>query len=157
MVETPGPSIPPVLVLGTGRCGSTMVSNLLNAHPRILSLSEFFSYVGMDAFRLRNPTGDQLWQTYSRQRPRTRLMLRESYEELLYPVDGPAQRFTRTMCRPFCAPHFHISLINTKPCTMNWNPSCGRSLNSPPCSISGICSPICASGLAVRSGLNARA
>ena len=95
MVKPPGPPIPPVLVLGTGRCGSTMVSNLLKAHPRILSLSEFFSYVGMDPFRLRNPTGDRMWQIYSRQRDRTRLMLQESYEELLYPVDGPARRFTR--------------------------------------------------------------
>ena len=95
MVRPPDPGIPPVLVLGTGRCGSTMVSNLLKAHPRILSLSEFFSYVGMDAFRLRKPTGERIWQIYSRQRDRTRLMLRESYEELLYPVDDPAHRFTR--------------------------------------------------------------
>ena len=110
MVETPDPGIPPVLVLGTGRCGSTMVSNLLNAHPRILSLSEFFSYVGMDAFRLTNPTGDQLWQIYSRQRPRTRLMLRESYEELLYPVDGPGQRYTRHDVPPIlCATLPHLT------------------------------------------------
>ena len=110
MVETPGPSIPPVLVLGTGRCGSTMVSNLLNAHPRILSLSEFFSYVGMDAFRLRNPTGDQLWQIFSTQRPRTRLMLRESYQELLYPVDGPGQRFSRHDVPPIlCATLPHLT------------------------------------------------
>ena len=110
MVETPGPSIPPVLVLGTGRCGSTMVSKLLNAHPRILSLSEFFSYVGMEAFRLTNPTGDQLWQIYSRQRPRTRLMLRESYKELLYPVDGPGQRYTRHDVPPTPRPWAALSL-----------------------------------------------
>ena len=110
MVETPDPSIAPVLVLGTGRCGSTMVSNLLNSHPRILSLSEFFSYVGMDAFRLRNPTGDQLWQIYSTQRPRTRLMLRESYDELLYPVDGPGQRFSRHDVPPIqCATLPHLT------------------------------------------------
>ena len=110
MVETPDPNMPPVLVLGTGRCGSTMLSNLLNTHPRILSLSEFFSYVGMDAFRLRNPTGDQLWQIYSRQRPRTRLMLRESYEELLYPVGGPGQRFTRHDVPPIlCATLPHLT------------------------------------------------
>ncbi len=110
MVKLPAPSIPPVLVLGTGRCGSTMVSNLLNAHPRIPSLSEFFSYVGMDAFRLRNPTGDRMWEIYSRQRDRTRLMPQESYEELLYPIDGPVDRFTRHDVPPIlCATLPHLT------------------------------------------------
>ena len=44
------PPIPPVLVLNTGRCGSTMISDILNRHPRILSLSEFFSFNGLAAF-----------------------------------------------------------------------------------------------------------
>ncbi len=34
-------SIAPVFVVGTGRCGSTMLSDMLRAHPDILSLSEF--------------------------------------------------------------------------------------------------------------------
>ena len=38
-----GMSIPPVIILNSGRCGSTMLSDVLNRHPRILSLSEFFS------------------------------------------------------------------------------------------------------------------
>ena len=110
MVTPPDPSIPPVLLLGTGRCGSTMVSNLLKAHPRVLSLSEFFSYVGMDAFHLRNPTGERIWQIYSSQRDRQRLMLRESYEELLYPVDDPARRFTRHDVPPIlCATLPHLT------------------------------------------------
>ncbi len=33
---------PAVFVVGTGRCGSTLVSSLLHGHPEILSLSEFF-------------------------------------------------------------------------------------------------------------------
>ena len=104
------PRIPPVFVLGTGRCGSTMVSNILNLHPRVLSLSEFFSYIGMDAFRLKNPSGDQMWELYSKQRPRTRLMLRESYEEFLYPVDAPASRFTRGDVPPImCATLPHLT------------------------------------------------
>lgn len=87
-----------------------MVSKLLQAHPRILSLSEFFSYVGMDAFRLKNPTGERIWQIYSRQRNRTRLMLQESYEELLYPVDDPARRFTRHDVPPLlCATLPHLT------------------------------------------------
>ena len=32
-------TIPPVFVLSTGRCGSTMVSDILNRHPDVLSIS----------------------------------------------------------------------------------------------------------------------
>ena len=31
----------PTFVVGTGRCGSTMLSNMLREHPKVLSLSEF--------------------------------------------------------------------------------------------------------------------
>ena len=108
MVKTPG--MPPVFVLSTGRCGSTMISNILDTHPRILSLSEFFSYIGMDAFRPKNPSGDHMWEFYSKQRSRTRLMLRESYEEFLYPVDDPGARFTRQDVPPLlCATLPHLT------------------------------------------------
>ena len=30
-------------VVGTGRCGSTLLSRLLREHPDVLSMSEFFS------------------------------------------------------------------------------------------------------------------
>jgi hypothetical protein len=33
---------PGVIVVSTGRCGSTMLSNMLRLNPEILSLSEFF-------------------------------------------------------------------------------------------------------------------
>lgn len=35
----------PTFVVGTGRCGSTMLSNMLRQHPRVLSLSEFYASV----------------------------------------------------------------------------------------------------------------
>ena len=31
----------PTFIVGTGRCGSTMLSNMLREHPKVLSLSEF--------------------------------------------------------------------------------------------------------------------
>ena len=34
----------PVFVVGTGRCGSTMLSELLREHEHVLSISEFFSF-----------------------------------------------------------------------------------------------------------------
>ncbi len=106
------PRIPPVFVLSTGRCGSTMLSNILNLHPRVLSLSEFFSYVGVhQLFRSRHSTGLRMWHYYSKQRNHTRLMLREpSYEEFLYPLEDSAARFNKSNVPPvMCAALPHIT------------------------------------------------
>lgn len=104
------PSLPPALVLSTGRCGSTMVSDILNRHPQVLSLSEFFSFVGLGPFRRRRRSGAEMWRFYSRQQRRTRMMLRGQFEELLYPVDDPAARFTRQNVPPIlCATLPHIT------------------------------------------------
>ena len=103
-------AIPPVLVLSTGRCGSTMVSDILNRHPRVLSLSEFFSFTGFGPFRRRRRTGARMWHFYSRQQRRTRLMLRGEFPELLYPVDDPASRFSRADVPPLlCATLPHLA------------------------------------------------
>ena len=102
-------AIPPVFVLSTGRCGSTMVSNILNRHPRVLSLSEFFSYIGMVPYR-RRPSGDRMWHIYSRPRHRTRIMLHGRYEELLYPLDDPNARFQKQEVPPIlCATLPHLT------------------------------------------------
>ena len=50
------------LVLGTARCGSTLVSAILRAHPAMLSLSELFSTAGALAFRPSRPTGARFWR-----------------------------------------------------------------------------------------------
>ena len=87
-----------------------MVSNILNRHPRVLSVSEFISYLGMRTFRYRNPTGAWMWDLYSRHRIRTSLMAKESYEELLYPFDGLQARFTRRNVPPIlCATLPHLT------------------------------------------------
>ncbi|MYH49132.1 MAG: sulfotransferase [Gammaproteobacteria bacterium] len=87
-----------------------MVSDILNRHPRVLSVSEFFSYLGMRTFRYRNPTGAWMWDLYSRHRIRTTLMAKESYKELLYPFDGPQARFTRRNVPPIlCATLPHLT------------------------------------------------
>ncbi len=87
---------PSVLVMGTGRCGSTLISNILNEHPRVLSLSEFFSLVGVHRlFRSRQLTGEKMWEFLSHQSRRTRLMLREPHwEEFIYPIDKEGARFS---------------------------------------------------------------
>ena len=95
MREPAGPLISPVFVLSTGRCGSTMVSEMLNLHPRVLSLSEFFSNVGTGALLRPRTTGEQMWGWCTRQGKRTRVMLREDYPELAYPLGAPGARFDR--------------------------------------------------------------
>lgn len=54
------------LVLGSARCGSTLVSQVLRLHPDVLSLSELFSTAGPHAFRPARPgatiSGARFWQ-----------------------------------------------------------------------------------------------
>lgn len=54
------------LILGSARCGSTLVSEILNRHPDILSVSELFSTVGPHAFRPDVLSGAQFWRHLSR-------------------------------------------------------------------------------------------
>ncbi|WP_018001596.1 sulfotransferase [Paracoccus sp. N5] len=49
------------LILGSARCGSTLVSRILNAHPAVLSVSELFAAVGHNAFRPAHPDGTRFW------------------------------------------------------------------------------------------------
>ena len=87
--------IAPVLVLSTGRCGSTMVSEVLNTHPDVLSLSEFFANVGLKAFVRKRPSGKALWKICQRHSPGLRAMLDgEARDKVLYPFDNPQARFS---------------------------------------------------------------
>jgi len=86
----------PVLILSTGRCGSTMISEILARHPKILSLSEFFVPLGWAAFARATPSGPQMWKILSRQTPSLHMMLEDGIivDEALYPFDKPGARFT---------------------------------------------------------------
>lgn len=53
-------------ILGSARCGSTLVSDILRLHPAILSLSELFSTVGPNAFRPDQLTGETFWRNLSK-------------------------------------------------------------------------------------------
>lgn len=102
--------IPPVFVLSTGRCGSTMISDMLNMHPRVLSLSEFFSFIGMGSFRRRAMTGARVWDLCARPQDRTRMMLKGDYEELTYPFGDPDSRYSRDDAPPImCATLPHLA------------------------------------------------
>lgn len=89
-------TIPPILILSTGRCGSTLLSNMLARHPAVLSLSEFFVPLGSAAFAHRAPGGAELWSVLSRQTPALHMMLEDGIivDEGLYPFDKPGALFT---------------------------------------------------------------
>ncbi|MDP0926903.1 sulfotransferase [Paracoccus onubensis] len=49
------------LLLGSARCGSTLVSNILRQHPAVLSVSELFAAAGHNAFRPAVLNGARFW------------------------------------------------------------------------------------------------
>ena len=60
---------PGAFIVSTGRCGSTLMSELVNEHPAILSVSEFFMSVVSRAFIYENPTGKQFWSVLAKPAP----------------------------------------------------------------------------------------
>ena len=93
--------VTPVFIVGTGRCGSTMLSNILREHPAILSLSEFFASVTDVWTRIPQtfPEGTipayQFWEILSTHYPQQNVLIRLGIEvdELLYPYRTPSSRF----------------------------------------------------------------
>ena len=92
----------PTFVVGTGRCGSTLISNLLRQHSEVLSISEFFTFT-MDlggrmseAFQERELTGPAFWEMISARMPRENLLMNHDVvpSEVLYPFTNPAAKFS---------------------------------------------------------------
>lgn len=91
----------PTFVVGTGRCGSTMLSNMLREHPHVLSLSEFYA-VATDGGRTDAPfsqepiDGRQFWSIVAGITPFISFCLRHhvTSTEWLYPSAAPAARFS---------------------------------------------------------------
>jgi putative sulfotransferase len=83
-------------VVGTGRCGSTLVSRAFAIHPDVLSLSEFLAGLDLDAFPAGAITGKEFWSLLSSTEGAANLLLRVGAEpdEVLYPVDS-GRRFNR--------------------------------------------------------------
>ncbi len=50
------------LLLGSARCGSTLVSRMLRSHPDVLSLSECFAMIGPRAFHPAQCDGNRFWR-----------------------------------------------------------------------------------------------
>ena len=104
--------IAPVLVLSTGRCGSTMISDVLNLHPDVLSLSEVFSLLGPLALFRKRLSGRAMWALCSRQNPALRVLLSADTipSEILYPFDDPQARYATHNVPPIlCAMLPHLT------------------------------------------------
>ncbi len=98
-----GHDIPePLFVTGTGRCGSTLVSNLLRDHPEVLSLSEFFNHLTdmyrstASVFSEGTMSAERFWAILSARNPVNTLMARKgvSPKEVLYPSASDASRYS---------------------------------------------------------------
>ncbi|MFD4385700.1 sulfotransferase [Streptomyces sp. NPDC058495] len=85
-------------IVGSGRCGSTMVSRALQAHPDVLSMNEFFTSLackGDGAFEQREIDGTGFWSILSEPARPLDAIAASSHPmpELLYP-------YTRGRFRP---------------------------------------------------------
>ncbi|HEV2377821.1 MAG TPA: sulfotransferase [Streptosporangiaceae bacterium] len=61
----------PTFILGTGRCGSTLVSRILARHPGVLSISELFAIIAVNPGDLRTGwlSGQEFWDMLSAPQP----------------------------------------------------------------------------------------
>ena len=71
-----------------------MLSEVLNAHPDILSLSEFFISLGMKSLIPKRPSGKKLWGICCRHSPGLDAMLAGNRDRILYPLDTPRARYS---------------------------------------------------------------
>lgn len=79
---------PLTIILGTGRCGSTMLSDLVNEHRRVLSLSEFFAGLDPLGFTGGDVDGAAFWAMLGSPRLKPNTLLRKGVEvpEFRYPL-----------------------------------------------------------------------
>ncbi len=86
--------MPITFILSTGRSGSTMLSKILQLHPEVLSLSEFFVSLQRAPFEWVLPTepidGAELWELMTGADPIADAMIMAGLknDEMLYPYDS---------------------------------------------------------------------
>lgn len=100
----------PVFIVGTGRCGSTLMSNLINMHPDILSLSEVFVSFPHDSLYHRQIDGERFWRMITDASPVLRKAINpvRSPVEFTYPFkpDSPWTMADLPACLYMMLPHF---------------------------------------------------
>jgi putative sulfotransferase len=78
------------IILSSGRCGSTLLSDLLAVNPRILSAQEFFVPLLADRLGDSPRTGSEYWDLLSRPGPEVQALGRMGLvpREIVYPPGG---------------------------------------------------------------------
>jgi len=113
--------VPVTFVVGTGRCGSTMLSRILHLHPDVLSASEFFTAV-TDSWLNISPqahdmNGQEFWNLVSAPAAYINALIQAglTVPDLLYPYD--TGRFkTITGIPGIC--HSTLSMLSDDPDTL---------------------------------------
>ncbi len=85
-------------VVGTGRCGSTLLSRLLHQSPEMASLCEYFNGLdGARRFAAEPITGAAFWELIAQPHPFVTIVVSRGYkvEEIVYPYDRPGVRARR--------------------------------------------------------------
>ena len=83
-------------IVGTGRCGSTLLSRMLSQHPRVLSIFEFFNGLDrVERFRPEPVDGGFLRGLIGAEQPFVNAVLRRGYpvSEVVYPFERPGVRY----------------------------------------------------------------
>ena len=92
MSDTPRPRF----VVGTGRCGSTLLSRMLSQNAELLSVFEFFSGIDQSfRFQPEPVEGTELARRLRQDHPMLTMVLARGYEvpEVVYPFGEPGARF----------------------------------------------------------------
>lgn len=85
-------------IVGSGRCGSTLLSRMLGCHPGVLDISEFFNGLDMQRRFARVPiSGGEYAAMVGAEQPMVNAVLRRGYpvSEVVYPFDASASRYRR--------------------------------------------------------------
>lgn len=85
-------------IVGTGRCGSTLLSTMIAENPAVLSLFEFFNGLdGTRRFRAEPMGGAEYADLISEVHPFLHMVLERGYDvpEVTYPFGAAGARFTR--------------------------------------------------------------
>ncbi len=119
---TPVPPTPAPLtfVVGTGRCGSTLLSRVLREHPDVLCMSEFFGILrlagasGRSGFPVGDLTGAELWDLLARPFPMLDAMVAAGLRtaEMIYPFG--TGRFEPATGVPLIS-HFTLPMLAADP------------------------------------------